>query len=140
LWKRTDSWILLTEDVFMAELCSVGGAAWFKSRLQELDFQISREARERPRSSGRVCEQLGINYVYTCEYLCACLFLLLLCEPQWGKRVVIPSFGTSYPGYIVANRVDCLFLCNVLNFNYCVEIWIIFFKRLNNNWDARNER
>jgi hypothetical protein len=27
LWKRTDSWILLTEDVFMAELCSVGGAA-----------------------------------------------------------------------------------------------------------------
>ena len=92
----------------------------FKSRLQEMDRQFSRAARERPRSSGLVCEQLGSNYVYTCVYLYACLFLLLLCEPKWGKRVVIPSFGTSYPGYIVANSVGCLFLCNVLNFNYII--------------------
>jgi len=38
LWKRTDCWILLTEDVFMAELCSVGGAADFQEQITRAGY------------------------------------------------------------------------------------------------------
>jgi hypothetical protein len=38
LWKRTDSWILLTEDVFMAELCSVGGSRLIQEQITRAGF------------------------------------------------------------------------------------------------------
>ena len=38
LWKRTDCWNLLMEAVFMAELCSVGGAADFQEQITRAGF------------------------------------------------------------------------------------------------------
>ena len=56
--------------------------------------------RKRSQCSGRFASDLAAIMLHVGVAFC---LLLLLGEPQWGKRLVTACFGTSYPGYIVAN-------------------------------------